>query len=519
MDCIRLMADAFHHYPHHNKPTKEHDPMAHITIKDRPCGWGKSTEITESYRAGEKYITVVPFLSEADRIAGRAKTQSGFTLLQPNTTGGNKTDHAAEIVRAGGSIVCTHALLYRLGTLATDETDETSTVTCAGFDIDVPLGKSLLHDHHLIIDEVVNPFEVESGTQPRDFARDYVENGMATVDPITGKAEPTIKWDERFREGGKTFRPALYEQAKSGALYVVDSKLFVMTIPMELLLKPKSVTIYTYLSEGTMLLQFLRQLQTQLNDTPQAFTLEVDKLPADQERAWIDDVRSALTVKSIPALEAFSWSYSGQRSTFTGNNAAASCRKAGNALKKFYAANLANMNKGNVLLTCARELWYDSAPKKKPASGPLAEHARLFGHPCRTDDGKSKAGVWGTNGVRWIGNTTRGVNDYITCTHAIYLYDQNPRPELLHFLSMPGNSQSGRDFSDAYALSEMVQWLFRCCIRRGGVNGIAPMETLRQRATVYIPSKRMRYLLINWLNTGKVYSGRSDWTDAAAAAA
>lgn len=493
--------------------------MAHITIKDRPCGWGKSTEITESFRAGERYIAVVPFLSEAERIAGRAKTQSRFTLLQPNAMGGSKTDHATEIVRAGGSVVCTHALLYRLGTLATEETDETTTITRGGFTFDVPLGQSLLHDYNLIIDEVVNPFEVEGGTQPRDFARDYVENGMATVDPITGKAEPTGKWDERFREGGKTFKPALYEQAKSGALYVVDSKLFVMTIPMELLLKPKSVTIYTYLSEGTILLQFLRHLQTRLMGTPQEFTLEVDKLPAEQERTWRDDVRSALTVKSIPALEVFSWSHSGQVKAFTGSGSSARCRKAGNALKKFYGANLSGINKGNVLLTCARELWYDSAPKKKPASGPLAEHARLFGHPCLTDDGKSKAGVWGTTGVRWIGNTTRGVNDFITCTHAIYLYDQHPRPQLLQFLNMPANSQAGRNFSDAYALSEMVQWLFRCCIRQGGLNAVAPFATHRRKATVYIPSERMRNLLINWLNTGQVHSGRSDWTVAAAAAA
>jgi hypothetical protein len=493
--------------------------MVHLTIKDRPCGWGKSTEITQTFRTGEKYIAVVPFLSEAERIAGRAKTQSCFTLLQPNAMGGSKTDHATEIVRAGGSLVCTHALLYRLGTLATEETDATTTSTVAGFTINVPLGQSVLHDYNLIIDEVVNPFEVEGGTQPRDFARDYVENCMATVDPITGKAEPTNKWDERFREGGKTFKRALYEQAKSGALYVVDGKLFVMTIPMELLLKPKSVTIYTYLSEGTILLQFLRQLQARLMGTPHAFTLEVDKLPVEQERAWRDDVRSALTIKSIPALEVFSWSHSAQVKTFTGSGSSARCRTAGNALKKFYGANLSGINKANVLLTCARELWYDSEPKKKPASGPLAEHARLFGHPCRTDDGKSKAGVWGTTGVRWIGNTTRGVNDFITCTHAIYLYDQHPQPQLLQFLNMPPNSKVGRNFSDAYALSEMVQWLFRCCIRHGGVNGVAPLAMRRQKATVYIPSERMRNLLINWLNTGEVYSGRSDWTIATAAAA
>ena len=42
---------------------------------------------------------------------------------------------------------------------------------------------------------------------------------------------------------------------------------------------------------------------------------------------------------------------------------------------------------------------------------------------------------------------------------------------------------------DAWALSEMIQFLFRGCIRDD-----KPME-------LYIPSSRMRNLLIGWLNS------------------
>lgn len=482
--------------------------MAHITIKDRPCGWGKSTEIANSFLPGEKYIAVLPFLSEVDRIIKRAKSQSKFMLLQPDTKNGSKSSCVKMHVENGTSLACTHALLYRLGTLATEKAmgPEIESMEIAGFSVQFPTENSLLHEYNFIIDEVVNPFEVENGTQPRDFEKDYVGLGMAVVDPVTGKVEPTALWDQRYSEGSKTFKPSLYEKAKSGALYVVESKLFISTIPSELLLKSKSVTIYTYLSGGTVLLQFLKQLQSSLKGTQDEFTLEVDKLPEAEERAWREDVQSALTIKSIPALEPFDWSHSGQINTFVRRNVNRSGRQAGNALKKFYGKELSGISKSNVLLTCARDLWYSSAPGRKPMSGPLSEHARLFGHPCRIDDGTQGLKKWDTTGVRWIGNTTRGLNDYITCTHAVYLYGQHPNPQLLQFLNIPSKSKEGRDFSDAYALSEMVQWLFRCCIRDGGMNGCNPFAKPRSQATVYVPCARMRALLTNWLATGEVSS-------------
>lgn len=60
--------------------------MTHITIKDRPCGWGKSSEIFSSYKAGEKYITVLPFLSEVDRAVKRAASHSKHTMYAPVST-------------------------------------------------------------------------------------------------------------------------------------------------------------------------------------------------------------------------------------------------------------------------------------------------------------------------------------------------------------------------------------------------------------------------------------------------
>ncbi|WP_299901454.1 hypothetical protein [uncultured Ruegeria sp.] len=54
--------------------------MPHITIADKPCGYGKSTEINRSFNKSEKYIAVVPYLSEVERFIKGARKDSDFIL-------------------------------------------------------------------------------------------------------------------------------------------------------------------------------------------------------------------------------------------------------------------------------------------------------------------------------------------------------------------------------------------------------------------------------------------------------
>lgn len=484
--------------------------MTHITIKDRPCGWGKSTEIFSGYKAGEKYITVLPFLSEVDRAVKRAASHSQHIMHAPASTQGTKTDHVTDLIKAGKSVACTHALFFRLGTLATTKTGET--LEFEGTLSDLPNATIshtetfLLDDYNLIIDEAIDPFDTVSTVTPNDFQKDYVELGMVQVCP-DGKISPTSLWDVRYRDGGQTFDRGLYEQAKSGALYMVQDKLFVLTIPTELMLRPKSVTIYTYLSSGTVFLKFMQQLHKQLLGTPNEFTLKVDRLAPVDEAAWRQDVAQALTIKSIPALESYHWSYSKQLATFSKSHGQRAARRVGMALKHWSGKELADTHRGTVMLTCARDLWCGSPKSKQPVAGPIAKDSRLFGNAVRQYDSAGFADGWGTTGVKFVANTTRGVNDYIHCRTAIYLYDQHPNPNITLFLGMPKGSKAECEFSDAYALSELVQWLFRSCIRSGGMNTDMASIRPRQQAVVYIPSARMRNLLINWLATGEVHSG------------
>jgi hypothetical protein len=494
--------------PHHNSQvqvtaTKGDHFMTHIKIVDRPCGYGKSTEILGSLNKKEKYLAVVPLLSEVSRFIEGARKSSEFRITEPVDTDSNKSDHAEKLIRDGKSLVCTQALFYQLGTIATQLHNKAVSAEFDGVNAPKIVTKCLLDDYNLIIDEVIAPFENVQTVNPLEFNMDYIELGMALIHK-DGRVEPTAEWDKRYAEGNRTFDRRLYEKAKSGGLYKFSKGLFVLTVPFELLLRPKTVTIYTYLSEGSVLLHFLRKLK---NENPDLFTLEIDRLDANAEKEWRQDVASNLTIKPMPGLEPFKWNHTAQLKELKKHQV---CAKVGYELRKFRSEELVDVCLSNVMLTSARLIWFATKSGQKPEAGQIAKHCRMFGHPkqnkvCSAGNDKYKT-EWSTTGVQFVPNQTRGTNAHIKCTHAIYLYDQNPNPQLLTFLGMKRDEQDALRFCDAYALTELVQWLFRSAIRAGGVNGTAMSGKPREQVTVYIPSERMRNLLINWLETGEVNS-------------
>lgn len=72
---------------------------------------------------------------------------------------------------------------------------------------------------------------------------------------------------------------------------------------------------------------------------------------------------------------------------------------------------------------------------------------------------------------------------------------------------MARNSEEAHRFSNAYALTELIQWLFRSAIRVGGLNMTGRPYEPRRKVTLFMPSQRMRNLLLNWLLSGRVCSG------------
>jgi hypothetical protein len=78
----------------------------------------------------------------------------------------------------------------------------------------------------------------------------------------------------------------------------------------------------------------------------------------------------------------------------------------------------------------------------------------------------------------------RATNEYKDRTSMAYICNRFSDPYILQFFTANGVEVD----DDAVALSELVQWIFRSAVREG------------KEVNIFIPSERMRGLLLDWLN-------------------
>ena len=91
----------------------------------------------------------------------------------------------------------------------------------------------------------------------------------------------------------------------------------------------------------------------------------------------------------------------------------------------------------------------------------------------------------------WIPCNSRATNEFSDRTALAYCINKYINPYYKTFFSTKGIEFD----EDKYALSELLQWIWRSQIRNG------------QPIDLYIPSKRMRGLLIAFLNNEKIGKG------------
>ena len=85
--------------------------------------------------------------------------------------------------------------------------------------------------------------------------------------------------------------------------------------------------------------------------------------------------------------------------------------------------------------------------------------------------------------ISFLPQNLRGTNDWSHKTHMAYLCNTYMDGTVRSFLVAHGVQVD----DETYALSQLIQWLWRGCVRND-----EPM-------TVFVPSKRMRHLLLTWL--------------------
>ena len=413
------------------------DPTPPLTIVDYPCGLGKTNALLSILEARPDLLVlvVVQTLSEVDRIISSVPKGRIYAPEGPGSLHRTKGEQLEPLVHAGRSIVITHNLYERAGILA---------------------NQGAFSSYQVIIDEVPNAVSVSDLVlDPVSFKEFYIDPGYFSLRE-GGLVVMTYKGDDEEARLKQALDERLISNIRSGRLYYDGKKHFIQTIPTSLFTHADSVTVLTFLSEGSLFLKFLEKHQIDYR------VLRSSKCNQEfQQRA-----RENLKIHRMPSLDKMSFGYSKQTSYKAKSKEVRSIR---NALKNLKQRDLAGVDLKNLIITCAKQNWFHRSGSSYNEAKPslFSIDSRMF------------------KGANWLPNTTRGTNDYLHYTHAIYLYEQNANPILLNWLNA-----NDAQFKSDYSLTEMVQWIWRTRVRRG------------EPVHVYMPSKRMRGLLQAWLTLG-----------------
>ncbi|EHI49348.1 hypothetical protein HIMB100_00009190 [SAR116 cluster alpha proteobacterium HIMB100] len=400
-----------------------------IKIIDKPCGSGKTTAMINNFNNQDKYLVIVPLLSEVDRIVEGSKEVEFVQPHANDNNAGTKYASLEEHLIFGRNIVSTHKMYESI----------------------VPLAKAgLLSDYHIIIDKVPDVVQAIAKKSKTSIDEFYIDTGFIEVDEGGGLVSPTQKWIESKNEVSDTLSPKILSAAMSGCLYLQDRQMFIWALPEVILKAGLSLTVLTYKAEGSLFVAYLRKLGL-------SFQLEND---ASMDNQFREKAAELIAIKDIQALKDEKFSHNAQQQ---GCKSASYCKKVSGSLKNLRGRKLRDVNAKDILITCMKEAWLKPANDNNVKLGPFAKDSRL-------------------GEANWIPNTTRGTNNFAHCSHLIYLYDQHPHPFITRWLG-----DSSREFADAYALTELIQWVWRSRVRRG------------QPITLYLPSLRMRMLFEIWL--------------------
>lgn len=393
---------------------------------DSIMGSGKTSaaiNMINSAPEDRRFIYMTPFLAEAERIN---QSCPNCRFIEPSNDDGTKLADLKKAVDRRRNISTTHSLFTYF--------DHTTV-------------QKIREQHYtLIIDEAPPVVQVDSKINYYDTM--ILTSSLTKTDPVTGKMSWSFAPD---------YRGGVFDQYKEscdkGYLYFIGNSL-IKVMPPENFNCFDEVYILTYMFEAQTIRGYC-EIQhidyTMLGvagdsydtyhfvpygEAPAADTTRFQPLIRmwdDKNRNTIDSARTALS---------YSW--------YGRSENAEKIHRLYNAIHHFFRRQ-----------TCApseRTLWTTFATYKE----------MLEGRGYKTG---------------FISCNARSMNDYAGRDAVAYMINRFLHPSLSQFFAKRGVQFD----QNAFATSEMLQWIFRSAIRND------------QPITLYMPSRRMRDLLAQWL--------------------
>lgn len=412
------------------------DSNIDILIYDQIMGSGKTTDAIERMRQyekeGQRFIYVTPFLDEIERILKELNN-----VYSPRTTCKSvgyesemEDDEDFNILNFfNSSWKFQNKGVHLIELIDQGKNIVTTHQLYSSFkSFDIPN----LKDYILIIDEAINPVSVFNiGSRDLEILKN--ENLIQIEDKTSRVSKVDIDYtDDSFK--------SVLNFCKQENTFI-QNNVFISICPIDLFLSFKEVQILTYLFEGSIMSAYFR-----------LFNLRYTVINKACERLTKELIRNSLNI------------YEGDRNQTNGRNRS-----------YLSISSISRKNKSQI-----KKLKNDTAYvlKRQFKTNSDVNAFTTF------KDFKDKLS---SNGYKkgFIAINARATNSHAHKKSMAYLGNRFLNPEIKNFFISNGSPIH----EDQWALSEMIQWIWRGCIRNN------------ELMNLYIPSFRMRNLLYIWLNS------------------
>lgn len=402
----------------------------------------------------KRYLYVAPYLSECQRVQIACPD---LQFKEPSDTGALPTKSAdlLRLLSEGQNVALSHELFKLLNDTAIDRIKE--------------------FDYTLFLYEEIEVVELSDITQ--DDLKILKEQRLIEIDPTSKR----VKWlDSQYHGDFERTKREIQQKA----LYEVEQNIILWQLPPGIFEAFHQVYIMTFLFRGSMLFLYFQKYGMSFQylhvekDSQEKYYFsqgyeEVSKLEKVRIKFLLDVYEGRLNTNYLPESKKKRdiQEYSGLSSSWHQN------RKN----KKYI--NVLNRNAVNYIQN------YRHAPKNtviwttfKPAANKY-ENRRMKAN-CRWNGRISCSECTRPCGVNFVSCNARATNRYADRTTLIYLCNIFPVPPVLQYLSQGTTAEFD---ADSYALAQLMQWVWRSAIRND------------EAVSLYLPSARMRKLLLDWL--------------------
>ena len=450
--------------------------MSKITVIDAPCGQGKTTWAIQEMNARQdnNFIFCTPFLSEIARIK-ESCGEYRFFEPHPFNDSGTKIEGFNRLLAEDKCIAVTHTTFL-------NATDETLGLIRHG-------GYSLIIDEAL---EVVTEFNRVQSVEnsPRQSVKPGDLKMLLERDIVRIEKSGRVVWC-----GGEYGDDCKFSEverfANLGRLYCAQGSLLLVIFPPELFDAFENVYILTYMFGGSIMKYYFDLFEIDYK-MKSVYEIDGEKALIDYEKKFDtifrSECRELIHICDNTRLN----DYGKNALSKTWYNSAKEDRlktlknNIAHYFNRYLKAHNPKASNGDIMWTCMGE--YENKLKGKG----YTTQRNLTADERELPDGelkKLKAEL-----SCFVPCNARATNDYKDRWALAYCVNMFFNPMMRGFFedycTESTNSRNGmvKPNDDLFAVSCMIQWIFRSRIREG-----LPIY-------IYIPNKRMRELLISWLN-------------------